>query len=182
MPDKIRGFSPVFDENSRVLILGSFPSVKSRRVSFYYGNKQNRFWPMLERYFGESAGLDAAQRKAFVLRHGIALWDIVVACTIQGSADASIRDAELADLDEVLRAAPIRRILLNGGTAYLPLDANEEQMRRAAEVCEFYDKVCKEEMIRHERCGENVERAWFESYMIEVDFRKKSYRIERSKL
>lgn len=73
---------------------------------------------MLERYFGESAGLDAAQRKAFVLRHGIALWDIVVACTIQGSADASIRDAELADLDEVLRAATIRRILLNGGTAY----------------------------------------------------------------
>lgn len=118
MPDKIRGFSPVFDENSRVLILGSFPSVKSRRISFYYGNKQNRFWPMLERYFGESAGLDAAQRKAFVLRHGIALWDIVVACTIQGSADASIRDAELADLDEVLRAATIRRILLNGGTAY----------------------------------------------------------------
>lgn len=72
--------------------------------------------------------------------------------------------------------------LLNGGTAYLPLDADEEQMRRAAEVCEFYEKVCKEEMIRHERCGENVERAWFESYMVEVDFRKKSYRIERSKL
>ena len=118
MSDKIYGFSPVFDEHSRVLILGSFPSVQSRKVDFYYGNKQNRFWPMLGRYFGESVGEGGEARRAFVLRQGVALWDIVVACHIRGSSDASIRDSEIADLDIVLRAAPVERILLNGATAY----------------------------------------------------------------
>ena len=114
MSDKICGFSPVFDEHSRILILGSFPSVQSRKVDFYYGNKQNRFWPMLGRYFGDSVGESCETRRAFVLRQGVALWDIVVACHIRGSSDASIRDSELADLDIVLRAAPVERILLNG--------------------------------------------------------------------
>ncbi len=118
MSDKIFGFSPVFDEHSRVLILGSFPSVQSRKVDFYYGNKQNRFWPMLGRYFGERIEEGRSWRRDFVLRHGVALWDIVVACNIRGSSDASIRDYEIADLDEVLRTAPVECILLNGAMAH----------------------------------------------------------------
>lgn len=118
MPDIIHGFLPVFDEDCHVLILGSFPSVKSRKVEFYYGNKQNRFWPMLGRYFGEQIGEGALERRSFVLQHGIALWDIVVSCSIHGSADASIRNYVLADLNEILRVAPIQSILLNGTTAF----------------------------------------------------------------
>lgn len=78
MPDIIHGFLPVFDEDCRVLILGSFPSVKSRKIEFYYGNKQNRFWPMLGRYFGEQIGEGALERRSFVLQRGIALWDRII--------------------------------------------------------------------------------------------------------
>lgn len=118
MSDKVHGFSPIVDGNCRILILGSFPSVKSRKVDFYYGNKQNRFWPMLGRYFGEQIGEDAKERRTFVLQHGIALWDIVVECSIQGSADANIRSYILANLNEIFCVAPIQSILLNGTTAF----------------------------------------------------------------
>lgn len=118
MSDKVCGFLPVFDERSCVLILGSFPSVKSRAVDFYYGNRQNRFWRMLSRYFEQPIADDRESKRAFVLQNGIALWDIVVECSIHGSSDASIRDYVLADLDRVFQCAPIRTVLLNGSTAY----------------------------------------------------------------
>ena len=105
MSDIISGFLPVSDANSRVLILGSFPSVKSRAVSFYYGNRQNRFWKILSEFFGEAIEEAADFRRSFVLAHGVALWDIVTECEIVGSSDASIKNYKIAPIDELLRGA-----------------------------------------------------------------------------
>lgn len=116
--DKKVGFAPVYDENSRILILGSFPSVKSREISFYYGNKQNRFWKMLCGYFGENVPETVEEKKEFLFRRGIALWDMATACEIEGSSDASVKNVELADLSLIFNAARIERILLNGTLAY----------------------------------------------------------------
>lgn len=113
-----KGFAPVFDENSKLLILGSFPSVKSRRIDFYYGNKQNRFWRVLCDFFKENIPQDVEGKKAFLLRRKIALWDMVISCEIEGSADASVKNAEIANLYEVLDCANIQKILLNGTLAY----------------------------------------------------------------
>ncbi len=112
------GFDPVFNAESKVLILGSFPSVKSREVAFYYGHKQNRFWKMLCRYFQEEIPLTVDGKKDFLLRNKIALWDMATACEIKGSSDASVKNAEIADLSQILRVANIKKILLNGTLAY----------------------------------------------------------------
>ncbi len=115
---KKTGFAPVFDKESKVLILGSFPSVKSRKIEFYYGNKQNRFWKMLCGYFGEEIPESTEEKNAFLYRRNIALWDMVTACEIEGSADSSVKNAEVADLRLVLDRADIRKILLNGTLSY----------------------------------------------------------------
>lgn len=112
------GFEPVFNEHSRILILGSFPSVKSRQIDFYYGNKQNRFWLMICGYFGEPLPQSTEGKRAFLLRNKIALWDMVTSCEIQGSSDASVKNAEIADLHKVLNYAKIEKILLNGALSY----------------------------------------------------------------
>ena len=112
------GFAPVFDANSKVLILGSFPSVKSRRVDFYYGNKQNRFWKTVCGYFQEEIPETIEGKKDFLFRKNIALWDMVVSCEIKGSADSSIKKAETANLKIVLDNANIQKILLNGTLSY----------------------------------------------------------------
>lgn len=112
------GFPPVYDADSRVLILGSFPSVKSRQVDFYYGNPQNRFWKMLCGYFGEEIPPGKEEKRNFLLRHGVALWDMVCVCDIVGSSDSSIKNAEIVRLETLLSAAKIRKILLNGTIAY----------------------------------------------------------------
>ena len=116
--EKLHGFAPIFDGNSRVLILGSFPSVKSRQTEFYYGNKQNRFWKMLSQAFGESEPLTVEDKIHLCLNHNIALWDIVASCRITGSMDADIKDCELVDLQQVLSKSKIEKILCNGATAY----------------------------------------------------------------
>ncbi len=115
---QMMGFPPVFDEHSRILILGSFPSVKSREVAFYYGNPQNRFWRMICGYFGEEIPETVEGKKDFLLRRKIALWDIATACEVEGSADSSIKNVEIADLSEIFRTANLQRILLNGSLAY----------------------------------------------------------------
>ena len=112
------GFAPVFDENSRVLILGSFPSVRSRAQGFYYGNPQNKFWRTLGAFFHEEPPKDAEGRRAYVLKHGTALWDVVISCTIEGSSDASIQGETVADVASLVKGSNIRRILCNGTTAY----------------------------------------------------------------
>ena len=112
------GFAPVFDKDSRVLILGSFPSVKSREVDFYYGHKQNRFWKMLCCYFNEGIPATKEEKIAFLKRNKIALWDMAVSCEIKGSSDASVKNAVTADLQEILPYAKIEKILLNGTLSY----------------------------------------------------------------
>lgn len=110
-------FPPVYDEGSRILILGSFPSVKSREQGFFYGHPQNRFWRVLAAVFADEVPGTVPDRRAFLLRHGVALWDVLAACEIEGSADASIRAAAPNDLGPILAAAPIRAVFANGQTA-----------------------------------------------------------------
>lgn len=112
------GFAPVYDENSTVLIMGSFPSVKSREIEFYYGNKQNRFWRMLCGYFQEDIPNTPSEKRSFLLRKKVALWDMVTECEIVGSSDASIKNAKIADLTTLLYKTKIRKILLNGKLAW----------------------------------------------------------------
>ena len=118
MSAPLEGFQPVFDEKSRVLILGSFPSVMSRAVNFYYGNPQNRFWGMLGAFFGEEVPESAEGRRSFVLSHQIALWDVVMRCEIVGSSDASIKNEVTADVGSLIAGSKISRILCNGATSY----------------------------------------------------------------
>ena len=112
------GFPPIFDKDSRVLILGSFPSVKSRATDFYYGNKQNRFWRLICGYFGEEIPQSTEGKKDFLKRRKIALWDMIESCEIQGSQDATVKKEEIVDLQQVLCQANIECILLNGKLAF----------------------------------------------------------------
>ena len=111
-------FGPLYDERSRVLILGSFPSPKSREQAFFYGHPRNRFWGVIAAVLGEDAPSSVEQKRAFCARNRIALWDVIASCEITGSSDASIRNAVPNDLSPILRGAPIEHIFVNGGTAY----------------------------------------------------------------
>ncbi len=109
--------APVFDANSRILILGSFPSVRSREQGFFYGHPQNRFWRVTAAVFHAQTPLTVAEKRAFLLQNGIALWDVIAQCEIVGSSDSSIRNAIPNDLSVILDAALIGAIFVNGGTA-----------------------------------------------------------------
>lgn len=113
-----KGFEPVYGKESRVLILGSFPSVKSRKIDFYYGNPQNRFWRTVCGFFGESVPETTAGKIGFLHRNKIALWDVITECDIVGSSDASITNEKIADVPAVLRESNINRILCNGNKSY----------------------------------------------------------------
>ncbi len=108
---------PVWDAHSRVLILGSFPSVKSRETAFFYGHPQNRFWRVLAAVFSEPVPQLVADKTAFLLAHGIALWDVIASCEIAGSSDASIHSVVPNDLTEILAGARITAVFTNGQTA-----------------------------------------------------------------
>lgn len=112
-----RGFEPVYNSESKLLILGSFPSVKSRKTEFYYGNKQNRFWNTLCGYFGVGPPDNTADKRKFLLEYRIALWDIVTECEIEGSKDATIKNYTVAELEKILQNSEICFIILNGGRA-----------------------------------------------------------------
>ncbi len=114
---RYKGFEPVYNEDSRLLILGSFPSVKSRNIDFYYGNPQNRFWKTVCGHFGEDVPPDSQGRREFLLRRRIALWDVVSECEIEGSKDDTIREYEVADIRGLLEKTGICCIALNGGKA-----------------------------------------------------------------
>ncbi len=110
-------FAPVYDENAKILILGSFPSVRSREEGFYYGHPRNRFWKMLALCFEEDVPETVEEKKRFLLRNNIALWDVLASCEISGSSDSSIRSAVPNDIGKILDAAPIEKILCNGAAA-----------------------------------------------------------------
>ena len=107
-------FGPLYNENSRVLILGSFPSVKSREQEFFYGHPQNRFWKVMGALFGAPVPQTIEEKKALILDNGLALWDSIGSCEITGSSDASIRNAEPNDLRIITGSCDIRAIYCNG--------------------------------------------------------------------
>ena len=110
-------FPPVAGPDSRVLILGSFPSVRSREEGFFYGPPRNRFWPLMAALYGEETPQTIPERRALILRHGLALWDVIASCRIEGSSDASVRDAAPVDIRRVLDTADIRQVVCNGALA-----------------------------------------------------------------
>ena len=109
---------PVYDRESRVLLLGTMPSPKSREAGFYYGHPQNRMWPVLARILEEPTPMGTEARRAFLLRHHIAMWDVLSACTIRGADDSSIRDPQPNDLRPILETAPLAAIFTTGKKAF----------------------------------------------------------------
>lgn len=122
------GFPPLFDSDSRTLILGSFPSVKSREQQFYYGHPQNRFWKVLAALYDAPLPQSREEKVEFILSRNLALWDVIESCDIAGSSDASIRNAEVTDLPLILRQTKIGRIFVNGATAYRLYEKYQEPL------------------------------------------------------
>ena len=110
-------FAPFYNKDSKILILGSFPSVKSREQKFFYGHPQNRFWKVVAAVFGGDVPQTIEEKKEFLLKNGIALWDVIASCEITGSSDSSIKDVKVNDLSKIFAEADIRRIFVNGRTA-----------------------------------------------------------------
>ena len=124
MSETLHNIPPVYDGNSKILILGSFPSVKSREAEFFYAHPQNRFWRLLARLTKSDVPVSTEEKRAFLLDHGIALWDVIAACSIKGSGDSSIRDARVNDFAPIFETADIRAVFLNGQTAARIFNAN----------------------------------------------------------
>ena len=118
MGKEMHNIAPIYDENSRILILGSFPSVKSRADSFFYQHPRNRFWQVTAAVLGEPKPESIEEKSKMLLKHGVALWDVIESCNIEGSADSTITDVVPNKLEIILQAAPIEKIYLNGGKAY----------------------------------------------------------------
>ena len=127
----IHPIPPVFDTDSRILILGSFPSVKSRESCFFYGHPQNRFWKLLARLRKEDIPSSVEEKKAFLLRNHIAVWDTIHSCSIEGSSDSSIRNVKANDIGGLLAQTSIRAVFANGDKA-----------------CQLYRKYCMEQAGR----------------------------------
>ena len=108
---------PLYDIHSQILILGSFPSVKSREQMFFYGHPQNRFWRVLSEIFGCDLPTTIEEKRTFALSNGIALWDVIASCEIEGSSDSSIKNVIAYDISVILNAAPVKNIFVNGRTA-----------------------------------------------------------------
>lgn len=108
---------PFFDENSHILILGSFPSVKSRESMFFYGHPQNRFWRVAAAVFGAETPQTVDEKKIFLQENHVALWDVIASCDITGSADSSIKNVVPNDLSPILETSPIQAIFVNGKKA-----------------------------------------------------------------
>ncbi len=120
-------FSPVVDDRCRVLILGSIPSVKSRENGFYYGHPSNRFWKVMTAVCEAEVPVTIEEKKAFLLVHHIALWDVIASCDILGSSDSHIRNVEPQPIEKLMRQAPIQAVFGNG-----------------AKACQLYRKYCEE--------------------------------------
>lgn len=110
-------FPPLYDKNSKILILGSFPSVKSREQMFFYGHPQNRFWKVVSSVFNAPLPQTTEEKKNFLLANNIALWDVIASCEITGSADSSIKNAVINDISQILDNSDIQKIFVNGKTA-----------------------------------------------------------------
>jgi hypoxanthine-DNA glycosylase len=111
-------FQPIYNQDSKVLILGSFPSVKSREGEFFYHHPQNRFWKVISAVYREQFPVSIEEKKELLLRNGVAVWDVIKSCEITGSSDNSIKNVIPNDLSEILNTTDIKRIFANGSTAY----------------------------------------------------------------
>ncbi len=111
-------FGPLYNDSSKVLILGSFPSVKSREQNFFYGHPQNRFWKVIAAVFDQPVPKSIEEKKQLILSSGLALWDSIASCEITGSSDSSIRNAQPNDLSMILNNCNIERIYCNGRKSY----------------------------------------------------------------
>ena len=131
----IHPIPPFYDKDSKILILGSFPSVKSREQMFFYGHPQNRFWKVIAQVFKDEVPGTVPEKKAFLAKHHIALWDVIASCDIKGSSDASITNVVANDLSVILDVADIHGIFVNGRTAekYYKLYSEDITCRKA--VC-----------------------------------------------
>ncbi len=110
-------FPPLYDKDSKILVLGSFPSVKSREQLFFYGHPQNRFWKVTAAVFGDDVPKSIEDKKAFLHKNHIALWDVIASCDIEGSADSTIKNVVPNDLDAIIKNSKVKRIFVNGKTA-----------------------------------------------------------------
>ena len=128
-------FPPLYDENSKVLILGSFPSVKSREQMFFYGHPQNRFWKVVSSVMGTDTPVTIEDKRDFLHSNHIALWDVIASCDITGSSDSSIKNVVANDLTEMLEKADIRQIFVNGKTAE-----------------KYYNKYIRDKIVRDAVC------------------------------
>lgn len=108
---------PCYNQNSKVLILGSFPSVKSREQGFFYGHPQNRFWKVLAKLKNDKIPLSIEEKQDFLLKNNIAVWDVIGSCEIEGSADTTIKNVKVNDLTQILSTSNISKIFVNGQTA-----------------------------------------------------------------
>lgn len=108
---------PLYDNNSEILILGSFPSVKSREQMFFYGHPQNRFWKVTAAVFGDEVPRTIEEKKVFLLKNRVALWDVIASCEISGSSDSSIKSVTPNNLSQIIDKGKIKRIFVNGKTA-----------------------------------------------------------------
>ncbi len=108
---------PLFGKESKTLILGSFPSVKSREAAFFYGHPQNRFWPVIAAVFSDEKPQTIEEKKLLSLSNGLALWDVIGQCEIEGSADSTIRNVTANDISVILKSSKVNRIFVNGKTA-----------------------------------------------------------------
>uniref|UniRef100_UPI004057B775 DNA-deoxyinosine glycosylase n=1 Tax=Agathobacter sp. TaxID=2021311 RepID=UPI004057B775 len=111
-------FPPVYDKNSKILILGSFPSVKSRENHFYYGHPRNRFWKVLAKVLETDVPQTIEEKKQMLLKNHVAVWDVIASCKIAGSSDTSICDVKVNDFSRILKNSEISKIYVNGGKAY----------------------------------------------------------------
>lgn len=146
------GFGPFIQNDSEILILGSFPSVRSREQSFFYGHPQNRFWPVLAHIFDEQTleTNDVAGKKEFLKRHHIALYDSIEECDIIGSSDAKIRNAVPADIPSLLAGSRIHTVFCNGSTSYqylikfhrLPINVIKLPSTSPANAVWTFNKLC----------------------------------------
>ena len=114
----IHPIPPLCDKNSKILILGSFPSVKSRETEFFYGHPQNRFWRVLSAILEENCPETVKEKRELLLKNNIAVWDVIAKCDIEGSSDSTIKNAVPNDLSIILNNADIKQIFVNGKTAY----------------------------------------------------------------
>ncbi len=126
---------PVYNEKSKILILGSFPSVKSREEGFFYGHPQNRFWKVIAAVFCADVPRTIDEKKAFLLDNHIALWDVIRSCEIYGSADSSIKNVTPNELSVILDAAEVNAIFVNGKTAYRYYRKYSEQKTGRQAIC-----------------------------------------------